>query len=84
MAKRIGASLEADVQIFAEERFRQALDGLDPGEIVITSRATVHTGTAPEGAFTLDEVPGVAVIAQLAKGEKCERCWRVLQDVRAK
>ena len=81
VAKRIGSSLGADVQIFAEDRFRQALDGQDPGEIAITSRASVHAGTAPEGAFTLHEVPGVAVVAHLAEGEKCARCWRVLEDV---
>ncbi|MDP6603108.1 MAG: isoleucine--tRNA ligase [Rhodospirillales bacterium] len=81
VAKRIGASLQADVQIFADERFRQAFDGLDPGEIAITSRASMHAGTAPEDAFTLHDVPGVAVVTHLAEGEKCARCWRVLEDV---
>jgi isoleucyl-tRNA synthetase len=26
-------------------------------------------------------VPEVAVVFEPAKGEKCERCWRVLPDV---
>ena len=81
VAKRIGSSLEADVHIFADAGFRQALDGLDPGEIAITSSASVHAGDAPGGAFTLHDVPGVAVAVHLAKGEKCARCWRVLEDV---
>jgi isoleucyl-tRNA synthetase len=29
----------------------------------------------------LDEVPGVAVVAALAEGVKCERCWKVLPEV---
>ncbi len=31
--------------------------------------------------FTLLEAPGYAVIATTATGEKCVRCWRVLEDV---
>jgi isoleucyl-tRNA synthetase len=36
---------------------------------------------APDDAFTLAEVPGVAVKVELARGEKCDRCWQVRPDV---
>jgi isoleucyl-tRNA synthetase len=35
----------------------------------------------PGEAFTLAEVPGVAVTVGRADGEKCERCWKVLPEV---
>lgn len=35
----------------------------------------------PEGAFTLEEVKGVAVVPVRAQGEKCARSWRYTTDV---
>ncbi len=35
----------------------------------------------PAGAFRLPEIKGVAVEPHGAAGEKCARCWRVLQEV---
>ena len=48
--------------------------------------ATIRPGSMlhvrpPAGAFTLPDVAGVGVVPKKASGEKCERCWRVLQDV---
>ncbi|HUJ96884.1 MAG TPA: zinc finger domain-containing protein, partial [Stellaceae bacterium] len=58
-----------------------ALDGLDLAEICITSEAVLDLGPAPAAAFTLPEVPGVAVTVGSAPGEKCQRCWRILPEV---
>lgn len=80
--KRIGSSLEASPQIFVQDRsYKRAFDGLDLAEIFITSQASVEEGSPPVGAFTLEDVDGVAVITGLARGTKCERCWKVLPDV---
>ena len=38
-------------------------------------------GPAPAGAFTLPDVAGVAVVPALASGDKCARCWQVLEEV---
>ncbi len=80
--KRIGSSLEAapvvyvtDAAIFA------AMDGVDLAEISITSQARLVKGDAPEGAFALDDVAGVAVVPEKAKGRKCQRSWKILPDV---
>jgi isoleucyl-tRNA synthetase len=35
----------------------------------------------PENAYTLPEVAGVGVIASLATGDKCARCWKVTEEV---
>ncbi|WP_316015952.1 isoleucine--tRNA ligase [Roseobacter sp. HKCCA0434] len=81
-AKRIGASLEAaPVVHVADAELRTALEGLPLADLCITSDITVTGDAAPEGAFTLDDVPGVAVVPARADGEKCARCWKVLPDV---
>ncbi|MCP5366994.1 MAG: isoleucine--tRNA ligase [Hyphomicrobiales bacterium] len=79
--KRMGSSLLAHPTVHAPAEYRDALQGLDLAEISITSDATLVVGPVPDGAFTLDEVPGVGVVPALAGGDKCERCWKVLPDV---
>jgi isoleucyl-tRNA synthetase len=79
--KRMGASLQAHPVVHAGPEYREALRGLDLAEICITSGATLGDAPAPAGAFTLADVAGVAVVANLADGTKCQRCWRVLPDV---
>jgi isoleucyl-tRNA synthetase len=80
-SKRIGASLQAHPKVFANGAYIEALQGIDLAEIAITSAATLQHGTPPAGAFALPDVPDVGVVVELASGEKCERCWRVLPDV---
>ena len=60
---------------------RDRSTAVDLAEISITSAATLQPGAAPAGAFTLAEVPDVAVVVELADGDKCERCWHVLPEV---
>jgi isoleucyl-tRNA synthetase len=80
--KRIGSSLEAAPVVYLDAADRQALDGLDFAELAITSEIELRTGAAPEDAFALPDVPGVAVVPALADGRKCARCWRILPEVR--
>jgi isoleucyl-tRNA synthetase len=79
--KRIGSSLQAEAEIFADPSYLAAVAGIDLAEICITSSGTLQAATAPDGAFTLPDVAGVAVRIVAASGEKCQRCWRVLQEV---
>ncbi len=80
--KRIGSSLEArPVVHIADKSLADSLDGLDFAEICITSGIDLTDAAAPEGAFTLDEVKGVAVVPARAEGEKCARSWRYTTDV---
>ena len=50
-------------------------------DLCITSAITLTADAAPADAFTLDDVPGVAVVFAKAEGEKCQRCWKILRDV---
>ncbi|PIY73620.1 MAG: isoleucine--tRNA ligase, partial [Rhodobacterales bacterium CG_4_10_14_0_8_um_filter_70_9] len=80
--KRIGAALEAAPVIHIEDAaLRDVCSAADMAELLIASGATVTGAPAPEGAFRLPETPGVAVVATLAEGAKCARCWKVLPDV---
>ena len=80
-AKRLGASLQADVTVHAGADYAEALAGLDLATLSIVSEARLTGALPPEGAFTLADVPDVAVVVGLASGEKCQRCWRVLPEV---
>ncbi|MEP5152893.1 zinc finger domain-containing protein, partial [Planktotalea sp.] len=82
--KVIGASLEAAPTVYvADADLRAALESVPFDDIAITSAITVSGDAAPEGAFTLPEIEGVAVSFAKADGEKCQRCWKILPDVGA-
>ncbi|SNS16123.1 isoleucine--tRNA ligase [Tropicimonas sediminicola] len=80
--KVIGSSLEAAPVVHVEDASLVALlRTVNFADICIASQLTLVEGTAPDGAFTLDEVKGVGVVFALAEGEKCQRCWKILPDV---
>ncbi len=79
--KRIGSSLQAAPHVHVSPEYMKAMDGLDLVEICITSGGDLVEGEAPAGAFTLPDVPGVAVVPSPAEGTKCARCWQVLEEV---
>ncbi|HVO04573.1 MAG TPA: isoleucine--tRNA ligase [Candidatus Cybelea sp.] len=79
--KKIGSGLQAHPVVHLSPERRAELDGADLKEIAITSDVSLANGAAPAGAFALPEVGGVAVVVNLAAGEKCERCWQVLPEV---
>ena len=80
-AKRIGSSLQAAPVIYADDRYRAAMDGIDMAEICITSEAHFGDGEAPPDAHRAEDGSGISVTPALAEGEKCERCWRFMPDV---
>jgi len=81
-AKTIGSSLQAEVVIYASpERLSLLKSAGDLAELSITSAAKITVATPPSSAITLDEVPGIGVIVNMAVGGKCERCWRILPEV---
>jgi isoleucyl-tRNA synthetase len=80
--KRIGKSEEAAPQVYVkDDELLSALEGIDFAEVCITSGIEVIEGDAPEGAFTLPDVPGVGVVPRKASGTKCARSWRFTDDV---
>jgi len=80
--KRIGSSLEAaPVVHITDKELKAAVDDVDLAEVSITSAITVSDDQAPDGAFTLEDVPMVSVYPELAEGQKCARSWRILPEV---
>ncbi len=82
--KRIGSSLEAHpiVHVSNQDLFAAVVDA-DLAEICITSAATLVEYEGPANAFRLPDVPGVAVVSNLAEGTKCARSWKILNTVGA-
>ena len=79
--KRIGSSLQSAPTVYLSEELAAAVEGTDLAEISITSAISIQVGDTPDDAFSLEDVPGVAVIPYPAPGNKCERCWQVLPEV---
>ncbi len=81
-AKRIGSSLEASPLVYVSDQAVFAtLADVDLAEIGITSNAMLSNADAPAQAFTLNDVPGVAVVIERAAGTKCARSWKILPTV---
>src|SRR5205814_4707271 len=81
-AKNIGSSLEASPLVYVSDKaiFNTLFD-TDLAEVCITSNAMATNNDAPAGAFTLPDVPGVAVVVEKAVGTKCARSWKILPPV---
>jgi isoleucyl-tRNA synthetase len=83
--KVIGSSLEASPIIILDNQVEaEVLNGIPFDEVAITSGFAVDAvaDTGPD-VFTLPDVPRVAVRFRKASGDKCARCWRVLEETRA-
>ncbi|MCK5574922.1 MAG: class I tRNA ligase family protein, partial [Sphingomonadales bacterium] len=82
--KRIGSSMQAAPKVYVDDQsYLDAFEGVNLSEVVIASGGSIEKAAAPVGAFTLDDVAGIAVVPDMAVGEKCNRCWMVLPDVGA-
>ena len=69
-AKEIGSSLEALVEIKANETDYKLLSGIDLQEYLIVSKATL----------SLDEkIEDMNITVKLAVGDKCSRCWKIVR-----
>ncbi len=80
--KVIGASLEAAPVVHVEdETLLAALKTVAFDDLCITSDLTLTADPAPAEAFRLPDAPGIGVVFEMADGEKCQRCWKILPDV---
>jgi len=79
--KTIGSSLEAAPKVYVDAATAEILNSVAFEDVCITSQIEVIAGDAPEGAFTLDDTPGVGVVFAKAEGQKCQRSWKILPDV---
>lgn len=79
--KVIGASLQAHPKVYADAKYQDAVADIDVADLCITSGLTFVDGDAPADAHRVEDVDGIAVVVETASGEKCERCWKVLDEV---
>jgi isoleucyl-tRNA synthetase len=84
--KVIGASLEAAPLIILDDtQDSDILESIPHGElasVLITSEVKISGVDDVEPSdFTLPDVPRVAVRFHHARGDKCARCWMVLEEV---
>ena len=90
-AKKIGASLQAAPVVYMDDRpenfeARSAIESVDFAELCITSQLEISNFGSQherqvENTHSLPDHPGVVVEVTLAKGTRCERCWKILPEV---
>jgi isoleucyl-tRNA synthetase len=80
-AKTIGSSLQASVIMYVSSEWSDRLDNIDWAELAIASQLVIVHAQMPANAFTLEDVRGVGVVVELAEGQKCGRCWKILPEV---
>ena len=69
--KEIGSSLEAEIEIYTDERNFKLLEKIDLTEYFITSKA---------GLFkNIDKNKGTIIKVKKTSGDKCPRCWKILE-----
>ncbi len=76
---KLGGSLEADVRIFAQDKFADLLGkvGDELRFILITSTASWQSGVGGEPT----EIPGLGLEISRQTSGKCVRCWHYREDV---
>jgi isoleucyl-tRNA synthetase len=82
--KKIGSGLEAAVVVRLKKMSDAALlKDIPFEEIAITSWAAIEMADEfGVDDFGLPDIPDVAARFALASGQKCARCWRVLEEVK--
>jgi isoleucyl-tRNA synthetase len=92
--KEIGSPLEAAPKVlYVEQEPAEAFFGLDAAEIFRTSDASVgywaesnwekRDQLIEHGRWVQGSKPYDVVSRDLAQGQKCDRCWRILPEVKA-
>ena len=79
-SKEIGSSLEADVQIYLGKEYLNLVKDVNLSEYFITSKASARPIINDDKLFKLDEVDNIKVLVTKAKGKKCPRCWKILEN----
>ena len=80
--KIIGASLEAAPVVHIQDADTlAAVKSVDFADICITSNISLTSDPMPNESFRMPESEGIGVVFEMADGQKCQRCWKILPDV---
>ncbi|HQZ87643.1 MAG TPA: isoleucine--tRNA ligase [Gammaproteobacteria bacterium] len=80
----IGSGLEAEIDLYADDRFYKLLSLLkdECRFVFITSRADIHhLGSEPPTTSENTLFPGLRIVVSASVYPKCERCWHRREDV---
>ncbi|WP_147821511.1 isoleucine--tRNA ligase [Salidesulfovibrio onnuriiensis] len=80
----IGKPLDAMVTLYADEKVKELINSedFDICEFLIVSKVVVKDlGDATAEAVEAEEVKGLKIDVAPAPGEKCERCWRISEEL---
>ena len=69
-SKEIGSSLEADLKIQLNEKYKDIVGSMDLSELCIVSKANVN----------FDNQLDILVETKKASGNKCSVCWKIRKD----
>ncbi len=69
-SKEIGSSLEADLNIQLNEKYKEIVRDMDLSELCIVSKAVVN----------FDNQSDILVVTKKASGNKCSVCWKIRED----
>ena len=79
--KLIGSSLQAKVILYLPQNTIKTIEKLDLAEMCIVSNVKIQDIlNKSENSINFDD-ENIYVEIKLADGEKCERCWTVLEEV---
>ena len=80
--KTIGASLEAAPVVHVRDsEVLEMARSVPFQDVCITSQITLSADPIPAEAFRLPDIDGIGVVFELAEGDKCQRCWKILPEV---
>lgn len=77
-AKTIGHSLDAQVTLFADDKWYDFLETIKEelaNILIVSSVILLRNSDKADNAFTNVDVSGLAALVEKAPGLKCERCW---------
>ena len=69
-SKEIGSSLEADLNIQLNEKYKEIVGDMDLSELCIVSKIVVN----------FDNQSDILVETKKASGNKCSVCWKIRED----
>ena len=82
LAKTIGSSLEANILVYTNDNtVYKELNMIDIKELAIVSSAKVILAKAPY-PVVINEDLHIGVIVQKSEYKKCDRCWKLLNNVK--
>ena len=81
--KAIGSSLQAVVEIYADDKYKAILEKLEDELrfVMIVSKVSVASYTDKTSEAVDSDVQGLAIAVKASSAKKCDRCWHYVDSV---